>query len=434
MKRDSLLIFPERDFSVLDILWLRKTHLPNLTVFCHADDHEKVLSLGGTVVHYKGGHLAPCRDDLADLTRQLPSFAETDVSLYCPANDIPHPFALSTLRLLGIREAHSLTKDGKHSLRLRPVPDQNAINTLLLKACGGIGNLVLTTSLLSASLSQGWKTYFSPTSDLDATSLAELFDGNLPKGLRLIRPNELKSIEPDVILNIEDHASLEEDDFFHAPYRIGTTGHEPGFAAQFFKNITGVTVDISRTFVGGTPDRINQDLKNRIVVCPGSKNGWDSKRWPHMDALLRRLDNPIVLCRKADLDAYETLDFLTPITAPNAEYLTNSSLQEAASILASASIVIANDCGPAHIAAATGTPTLFLFGPSSQEKNRHPRPNVINLSLNLDCQPCQGRTDGPGRLAPHDYNCETNFQCLAGLSEDMVLDAVHRHMRHMESK
>ena len=146
-----------------------------------------------------------------------------------------------------------------------------------------------------------------------------------------------------------------------------------------------------------------------------------------MDRLAALLpDSPVVLCRQQDLDAYGKLPFLHAIGSSRAEIITHFSLSRAAGLLRTARLVIANDCGMAHAAAAAGAPTLILFGPSSVVKNRHPGKNVHVLSLGLPCQPCQEKITGSGRLAENDYTCDTAYRCLGELSAEMVLDAANR--------
>lgn len=410
----NLFIFPERNPGQEAVKRAGELRLPNLTVLCHEQDRETVASLSGNILTYPGGNLAPCRTDLPDIARSLPAGAD----VHMPE---PFPFALTALRLLGIRSVRGM--DGK-TIDIAPIPDTDTIGSLLLKTNGGIGNVVLTTFLLSASLDQGWTTYFCPTSDSNGLPLTDLFEGTGQNGLHLIRPDELSSISPDISLNIEDHANRKPDDFFHGLYRVGIPGHDPTFAAQFFENVTGIRPDISRTFVGGDPGGVEAALKNRIVVSPGSKVGWDPKRWPHMNALLEELDNPIVLCQQPDLDAYRDIDFLAPIETPKAEYVTDMSLKQVAGLLHSAKAVIANDCGLAHVAAATGSPTLVFFGPSSELKNSHPRDNVRHLTCDMECRPCQNCDSGPGRLAPNDYHCEHDYTCLADIEPAQVLRAL----------
>ena len=63
---------------------------------------------------------------------------------------------------------------------------------------------------------------------------------------------------------------------------------------------------------------------------------------------------PVILCGPAD-DAAPFREFRTLAGAP---------LSEVKSAIASASLFVGNDSGPAHMAAASGIPLVVLFGPS----------------------------------------------------------------------
>ncbi|BCS89179.1 glycosyltransferase family 9 protein [Pseudodesulfovibrio sediminis] len=421
--RTGTLLFPEKGLGKHKKAALLASNALYAMVICHEDDQEYFAGSNRAVRTYAGGNIAPCRNDLDKIATLLLPPEHTPLHVVSESPQIA-PFILTALRLLGHTEVVRVWTDDATPQTIPPLP-RTPIQSLVIKATGGIGNIVLNTCLVSAALRHGWETWFCPTSDLNAP-LDSLFLGHGRDGLHVVNQTELAHMSADICLNIEDHNNREKTDFFHGPYRVGTPGHEPGFAAQFFTNILGVDVDLGDTFIGGAPTELPQSWRDRIVICPGSKVGWDSKRWPHMDALIRRLDNPVVLCRQEDLDAYATLDFLTPITAGNAEYLTTLSLNEAACLLKSARGVIANDCGPAHMAAAAGVPTLMLFGPSSMEKNEHKRTNVRSLNLDLDCQPCQGKDDGPGRLGPGNYGCELNYRCMTELDVGRVLTELGR--------
>ncbi len=63
-------------------------------------------------------------------------------------------------------------------------------------------------------------------------------------------------------------------------------------------------------------------------------------------------------------------------------------LPQAASAISQCEIMISNDSGPMHIAAALDVPVLALFGPTSQSKNYPYCSKYRIVSLNLPCQPC----------------------------------------------
>jgi lipopolysaccharide heptosyltransferase I len=112
-----------------------------------------------------------------------------------------------------------------------------------------------------------------------------------------------------------------------------------------------------------------QDLL--VALNPGA--GRENKRWPvsHMRALAERLGaepgvrlvllwgpDEIHMARQIR-DGLSTKAILAPPT----------DLDELASLLRRCRLMIANDTGPLHLAAALGTPCLGLYGPTSPERN-----------------------------------------------------------------
>ena len=102
------------------------------------------------------------------------------------------------------------------------------------------------------------------------------------------------------------------------------------------------------------------------LLHPGS--GSTRKNWPteRFLALARRLQAergwvPVFLTGEADEAAAAQLNAL----APEVRHLRNLDISAAARVLSAAAFYIGNDSGITHLAAAVGTPTLALFGPSS---------------------------------------------------------------------
>jgi len=422
----TVLVLPEPG------LW--RTGLPDplvergdATVVCPAEDRQSVERLPGTprVVAFEGGPLTPSRPDLDGLARGLDLSGEV-VLVRDEALPRSWDAYVCALGLMGAASLRLLGQSGETRLTPPGRPDMGAVRSLLLTVCSGVGNVVQTTPLLVAAHRHGLDIAFCPVSDAGG-SLAPLFQGALP-GLTVLTPEQAQDHAADLRLNIECRTLLRPGDFFHSPYRDPVTRHEAEGYARFFANVTGLSADPAESVVGGHQAQPDAALGGRVVLCPGSKPGWDSKRWPHFGELVRRLDNPVILCRQPDLDAYADLDFLAPIRGGRATVVTDAGLPEAAAILRGAAAVVANDCGLAHMAVAAGAPTLVLFGPSSLGKNRPLGANVRILSLGLDCQPCQGAATGPGRLAPNAYHCDLGYPCLADMTVDMVLDALQRCM------
>ncbi|MDY7000178.1 MAG: glycosyltransferase family 9 protein [Thermodesulfobacteriota bacterium] len=419
-----LYIIPEKGLAHSP--WIRETTAQaagkgELGAMAHSDDLSALaLSPGPSIFAYGGGNLTAARRDLAAQKKFYHSLKPANIILLKDLNNPRRYDAYRTwLRLLGVHEFTELSQNGPETIRHAPAPKPGEIKSLRLTACGGIGNLILTTPLVSAALKVYRQVRFRPIFDADSQSPAVLFQGLDRDNLIFEPPHEDRKADVDLSLNIDAPARLEKGDFYFSNHLTGIQSPETDNYALFFENVTGVAVETAETFVGGAD--VPERLKGRIVVCPGSKVGWDSKRWPHMNRLLEKLDHPVVLCRGSDLRAYAQLEFLKPITAKNAEFITDFDLARAAGLLKNAKAVVANECGLAHMAAAAKTRTLILFGPSSDIKNTHPGGNVKNLMLDLECRPCQGGEGGPGALKPNRYHCDLGYACLRDLSVDRVL-------------
>ena len=113
-----------------------------------------------------------------------------------------------------------------------------------------------------------------------------------------------------------------------------------------------------------------------VAIHPGS--GGRGKCWPLPSFLklardLRALDaGVVVLCGPVERHMVDTLRAHVPSLIPG-------DLRGLAGLLHGADLFIGNDSGPGHIAAAVGTPTLTLFGPTDAETwaPRHPRARVL---------------------------------------------------------
>ncbi|THB69809.1 MAG: hypothetical protein D6E12_03915 [Desulfovibrio sp.] len=386
------------------------------------DEAEALADISGlALTPFNHGNLTPARHDMANW-KTLISAHDTG-PLYLVRNTEAawgYETYYTFLRLAGRTSFTEISQRGPVSIDLPPLPLPSEISSILITICGGIGNVIQATPVLTACVENGMATYFAPASDSDGSSLAALFEDAMLPGLIVVDPADAHEVVADLVLNLENRNLLSPSDAFFSPYRVGVDLSESGLYGAFLRNVTGMASDPAATFVGGHSVEVDDSLLGRVVVCPGSKPGWEPKRWPHMNELLTRLDNPLVLCLDQDLAIYAETQGLTPITASNAQFATDLELGQAAQVLRAAKAVLANDCGLAHMAAAVGAPTLILFGPSSERRNQPRRDNVRALSLDMECRPCQGRQTGLGKLGPYSSSCMNDFACLKGLTVDHV--------------
>jgi len=100
---------------------------------------------------------------------------------------------------------------------------------------------------------------------------------------------------------------------------------------------------------------------------------WDAERFAALACRLTAPDGPLPGARIAVLAAAHQRAQAAPVLAAPApgriiDLVGRTDLLTAAAVLRRAALFIGNDTGLMHIAAATGTPTLGLFGPSPVEQ------------------------------------------------------------------
>jgi heptosyltransferase-1 len=152
-----------------------------------------------------------------------------------------------------------------------------------------------------------------------------------------------------------------------------------------------------------------------VVLNPGA--AWETKRWGEAnfarlnDALIRRYqvktllawgpgEEPLVQ-RVARATSY------TPAIAPA------TTLLQLAALLSHCAVCVSGDTGPLHLAAAMGTPTVALFGPSNPQRNGPYGPGHVVLHHKLPCSNCYQRT------------CN-HWECLPGIEIETVVQAIGR--------
>ncbi len=148
---------------------------------------------------------------------------------------------------------------------------------------------------------------------------------------------------------------------------LGPLGVPPG-PAEFHVPIPARAARRMDDFLG------EQGVKNRdllVAVNPGA--GRASKQWPvaHFGRLADRLahePNVKVLVLWGPDEVHMARQIQDGSSA-RAILAPPTDLHELAALLRRAALMVANDTGPLHLAAALGTPSLGLFGPTRAERN-----------------------------------------------------------------
>jgi heptosyltransferase-2 len=157
------------------------------------------------------------------------------------------------------------------------------------------------------------------------------------------------------------------------------------------------------------------------VFAPGSEYG-PAKRWPpsHFAELARDLAGPVLLlgsAKEAELCDSIASDVNAALPGKCQSLAGKTSLSLALSIVAATKLLVSNDSGLMHVAAALGVRQVALFGSSSPHHTPPLNPQATVLWLKddpayspaLDCAPCYERHCPLGHT-----------RCLQDLSPAMV--------------
>ena len=169
------------------------------------------------------------------------------------------------------------------------------------------------------------------------------------------------------------------------------------------------------------------DLKRRLaVLAPGAAYG-QAKQWPPdrvaqlAARLVRERDmNCVMVGAGHDRDAARAIESWLSTNAPDAgarviDLTGRTSLTELMAVLARADVVVSNDSGAMHLAAALGRPVVAMFGPTDERATRPVGPHDV-LTAAAFCRPC------------HLRDCPIDHRCMKRITADAVFAAVSRQL------
>ena len=161
-----------------------------------------------------------------------------------------------------------------------------------------------------------------------------------------------------------------------------------------------------------------------VTLAPGAVG--PSKRWTYFPELARMLTSEgkqvWVLGSPAEQPMAQAI---VEAAGSAAHDLTSTDLRNAILALKCADACVSNDSGLVHVAAAIGTPTIGIFGPTSpwHWAPLNPLAAVIETTAtDLPCRPCHKPTC---RLGHH--------RCMRDIPAAQVLPAVHRALAQVRA-
>ena len=175
--------------------------------------------------------------------------------------------------------------------------------------------------------------------------------------------------------------------------------------------IAAVESAVAKEVAGATGGRY-------ALLNPGA--AWPTKRWPPA-----RLAAAAVALRDSHALASVVLwgpgeeSLAREVVAASAGAATLSprtSIADLVALCRGAALFISGDTGPAHIAAAVGTPLVGIYGPTRPSRNGPWAPDDITVSRDAVCQ-CH-----------HLRRCRLETMCLADIQVDEVVAAIDRRL------
>lgn len=150
---------------------------------------------------------------------------------------------------------------------------------------------------------------------------------------------------------------------------------------------------------------------------------WETKRWPpqHFAEVADRLSHeralPVVLIG-GPAERAESLAVTALMRTKAIDLTGQTPVGLLPGLLRRAAVLVTNDSGPMHIAAAVGTPVVALFGPTDPVRTGPYGTGHVVLSHAVECRPCFRR----------DCAHAVPLECLTAVRPEQVVRAVERQL------
>ena len=170
----------------------------------------------------------------------------------------------------------------------------------------------------------------------------------------------------------------------------------------------GLDVDLHRPAAAGGPPL--------VVLNPGAQYGaaklWKAEHFAALaDRLTAELGATVLLSaspkERAIVEAIRS-HMRGPAVDLSSAGMTLGSLKD---VVRRCDLMVTNDTGPRHVAAAFGVPVVTVFGPTYPEWTDIYYPLERQVRIDVFCGPCQKKV------------CPLDHRCMTGVTPDMVWDA-----------
>jgi len=165
------------------------------------------------------------------------------------------------------------------------------------------------------------------------------------------------------------------------------------------------------------------DASPAVALAPGSVGA--GKRWPYYAEAARLLaDQGLQVWVVGGPGEKMLAEQIVAAGGPVVRDLTGTDLRNGVLAMAAAGVAISNDSGLMHVAAALGTPTIGIFGPTSPDLWAPLNGLAATIQTKpLPCQPC------------HRPICRMNdHRCMRDIPASDIVVAAQRALREVSSR
>jgi heptosyltransferase-2 len=163
-----------------------------------------------------------------------------------------------------------------------------------------------------------------------------------------------------------------------------------------------------------------------LAINPGATYG-SAKRWypdrfaAVADSLAREYSvRALIIGGPGERDVSEDIEASMESTALN--LCGRTTVREMMAVLSQCRLMVTNDSGPMHVAAAFGVPIVAVFGPTDHTTTSPFSNNNYLIREEADCAPCLLR------------HCPTDHRCMEAINTDDVLTAARSLMEADRSR
>jgi len=163
-----------------------------------------------------------------------------------------------------------------------------------------------------------------------------------------------------------------------------------------------------------TPTRLSNGV---IGLCPGAEYG-PAKRWPaeHFASIaLTKIEQGWSVWLFGSVKDRSVADEILSIVPECEDFTGRTDLSEAIDLMSLTDVVVTNDSGLMHVAAALNKKVLAIYGSSDPAATPPLNPQAKIISMALKCSPCLERTCIYG-----------HYLCLRDITPERILTELNR--------